>query len=199
MEKNIARARQRHPDASPAEVVRTLEKMYRAALSGSGAAVGAAAAVPGIGTGAALALSGGEMLSSLELTTLFALSLASIHGVRVDELERRRALVMGIVVGGGGAEAISKVAGRTGPHWAKNIIAKVPVSKLNQINKILGRHFVTKYGTKQGIIVLGKVVPFGLGAAIGGGANLVLAETTIRASRYAFGDPPTSWSDQADA
>jgi hypothetical protein len=58
---------------------------------------------------------------------------------------------------------------------------------------MLGRNFITKYGTRQGIIVLGMVVPFGIGAVIGGGANLVLAETAIRASRRAFGPPPEFW------
>lgn len=193
VEKNVARARRRRPDATPAEVIRSLERMYRSALAGTGAAVGAVAAVPAVGTGTALALSGGEVLSSLELSTLFVLSLAEIHGVPVDELERRRTLVMGILIGGSGVDTIPKIAERTGQHWAKQIVAKVPASTLTQINKVLGKNFVTKYGTKQGIIVLGRVVPFGIGAVIGGGANLVLAETAIRASRRAFGPPPESW------
>ena len=63
--KNIARARQRRPDASPAQVTKTLERMYLSALTGQGAAVGATAAAPGVGTGVVLALSGGEVLSAL--------------------------------------------------------------------------------------------------------------------------------------
>lgn len=193
VDKNIARSRQRRPDATPAEVIRTLERMYRSALTGTGVAVGAVAAVPAVGTGTALALSGGEVLSTLELTALFAFSLAQIHGIPLDEIERRRTLVMGIMLGGSGAETIPKIAERTGRHWAKQIVAKVPASKLLQINNVLGKNFVTKYGTKQGIIVLGRVVPFGIGAVIGGGANLVLAETAIRAARRAFGPPPEFW------
>jgi hypothetical protein len=57
----------------------------------------------------------------------------------------------------------------------------------------LGEHFVTKYGTKQGIIVLGRVAPFGIGAVIGGGANAAIAALTVKAGRRAFGSPPTSW------
>src|SRR5215510_737035 len=199
VEKNIARARQRHPEATPAEVIQVLERMYRSALTGAGAAVGAAAAVPAVGTGTALALAGGEVLSTLELTALFALSLAEIHGIPLDELERRRTIVMGIMLGGSGAETIPKIAERTGQHWAKQIVAKVPASKLLQINKVLGKNFVTKYGTKQGIIVLGQVVPFGIGAVIGGGANLLLAQTAVRASRRAFGPPPEFWHQGCSA
>ncbi|TMR38317.1 hypothetical protein, partial [Actinomadura geliboluensis] len=181
--KNIARARQRNPEASPAQVIRTLEKMYVSAVTGTGAAVGGTAAAPGVGTGVALALSAGETFSTLELSALFALSVAEVHGVPIDEIERRRTIVMGIMLGGGGSATISKVAERTGQHWGRQVVAKVPVETLRQINKILGKNFITKYGTKQGIIVLGRVAPFGIGAVIGGGANAAMASLTVRAGR----------------
>jgi hypothetical protein len=191
--KNIARARQRNPEATPAQVIRNLERMYVSALTGTGAAVGGTAAAPGVGTGVALALSASEMFSSLELSALFALSLAEVHGVPIDEIERRRTIVMGIMLGGSGSATIAEAAGRTGQHWGRQIVGKVPVETLRQINKILGKNFVTKYGTKQGIIVLGRVAPFGVGAVIGGGANAAIGSLTVRAGRRAFGPPPTSW------
>ncbi|WP_245667305.1 hypothetical protein [Actinomadura macra] len=191
--KNIARARRRNPEATPAEVIRNLERMYISALTGTGAAVGGTAAAPGVGTGVALALSAGETLSTLELSALFALSIAEVHGVPIDELERRRTIVMGIMLGGSGSATISKVAERTGQHWGRQVVSKVPVETLRQINKILGKNFVTKYGTKQGIIVLGRVAPFGIGAVIGGGANAAMATLAVRAGRRAFGPPPTAW------
>ncbi|MFJ2647153.1 hypothetical protein ACIO1C_10545 [Streptomyces sp. NPDC087420] len=191
--KNIARARQRNPEATPAHVIRNLERMYVSALSGTGAAVGATAAAPGVGTGVALALSAGETLSSLELSALFALSVAEVHAIPIDEVERRRTIVMGIMLGGSGSATITKVAERTGQHWGRQVVAKVPVETLRQINKILGKNFITKYGTKQGIIVLGRVAPFGIGAVIGGGANAALAALAVRAGRRAFGPAPTSW------
>lgn len=192
--KNIARARQRNPEATPAEVIRGLERMYVGALTGSGAAVGGTAAAPGVGTGVALALSAGETFSSLELSALFALSVAEVHGVPLDEVERRRTIVMGVMLGGSGSATISKVAERTGQHWGRQVIAKVPVEALRQINKVLGRNFVTKYGTRQGIIVLGRVAPFGIGAVIGGGANAAMGALAVKAARRAFGPPPESWT-----
>ncbi|MBM7083027.1 hypothetical protein [Micromonospora humidisoli] len=124
--KNIARARQRNPEATPAEVIRNLERMYVSALTGTGAAVGGAAAAPGVGTGVALALSGGEFLSSLQLSALFALSIAEVHGVPIDEVERRRTIVMGIMLGGSGSATITKMAERTGQHWGRLIVGQVP-------------------------------------------------------------------------
>ncbi|UOZ03571.1 hypothetical protein [Amycolatopsis sp. WQ 127309] len=192
--KNIARARQRNPEATPAEVVRTLERMYVSTLAGSGAAVGATAAAPAVGTGVALALSAGEAFSSLELSALFVLSVAEVHGVPLDEIERRRTLVMGILLGQSGSSTIvGKAAERTGQHWARQLVSKVPSTALKQINGVLGKNFVTKYGTKQGIIVLGRVAPFGIGAVIGGGANATVAALAVRAARRAFGPAPESW------
>ncbi|WP_209441432.1 hypothetical protein [Amycolatopsis vancoresmycina] len=149
--KNIARARQRNPEATPAEVVRTLERMFVSALAGTGAAVGATAAAPAVGTGVALALSAGEAFSSLELSVLFVLSVAEVHGVRLDEIERRRTLVMGILLGQSGSSTIvGKAAERTGQHWARQLVSKVPVSTLNQINSVLGKNFVTKCRRRPG-------------------------------------------------
>jgi hypothetical protein len=195
--KNIARARQRNPEATPAEVIGTLEKMYVSALASTGAAVGGAAAAPGVGTGISLALSAGEALSSLELSTLYVLSVAEVHGVPLDEIERRRTLVLGILLGESGSKSIGKVAERTGQHWARQLVSSVPTATLKQINKVLGKNFVTKYGTKQGIIVLGRAVPFGIGALIGGAANATVATLAVRAARRAFGPAPESWAEPA--
>ena len=137
--KNIARARQRNPEATPAEVVRTLERMYVSALASTGAAVGGAAAAPAVGTAVGLALSAGEFFSSLELSTLYVLSVAEVHGVRLDEIERRRTLVMGILLGDSASKTIGKVAGRTGQHWGHHLVGKVPLTTLRQINKALGK------------------------------------------------------------
>lgn len=73
------------------------------------------------------------------------------------------------------------------------MVAQVPTATLRQIDKVLGRNFVTKYGTRQGIVVLGRVAPFGIGAVIGGGANAALASLAVRAGRRAFGPAPGEW------
>lgn len=93
----------------------------------------------------------------------------------------------------GRSGTITKAAERTGQHWGRQVVAQVPTATLRQINKVLGRNFVTKYGTRQGIVVLGRVAPFGIGAVIGGGANAALASLAVRAGRRAFGPAPEQW------
>lgn len=192
-ERYVARLRRTRPDATPHETVGRLNAEFRAATISAGVGVGAAAAAPAVGTAAALAISGGEAIAFLNATVLYILARAEVHGIKVEDIERRRTLTMAIILGDLGAKGVGKVAERTGQHWARQIVAGIPHSKILAVNKVLGKNFVTKYGTKQGILVLGKVVPFGVGAVIGGVANGLFSQGIITASDRAFGDAPDSW------
>ena len=193
VERHLARLRSNRPEALPAHITKRLNTEFRTATISAGAGVGAAAAAPGVGTAAALVLSGGEALGFLNATALYVLSRAEVHGIPLHDVERRRTLVMAIMLGEAGAKSVQQVAERTGQHWAKQLVRRVPQAKINAVNKVLGRHFVTKYGTKQGIVVLGRVVPFGIGAAIGGAANAAFSHGIIKAADRAFGTAPESW------
>lgn len=95
----VARLRRAHPGASPAKIVAKLEKRFLSVVTASGAAVGAAATLPGIGTLAAWFAAAGEVVVFLEATALFVLALASVHAIPLDHRERRRALVLAVLVG----------------------------------------------------------------------------------------------------
>ncbi|MGH3902054.1 MAG: hypothetical protein ACRDTA_28140 [Pseudonocardiaceae bacterium] len=191
----VARLRRARPDATPAEIIAVLEKQYLATVTGTGAAVGGAAAAPGVGTVLALTLSGGETAVFLEVTALFALAVAEVHGVRVDEVERRRTLVLAVVLGDRGAMLVEKVSGRTGQHWADLLPDVMPMSSITAINKTLGRWFLTRYARRQGVLAIGKIAPFGIGAAIGGAGNRAFGRLVVNTSRRVFGLPPTGFAD----
>ena len=80
----VERLREGNPDATPAEIVTKLEKQYLAAVMASGAAVGSAAAFPGIGTLVALSAVAGETVVFLEATAVFVLAVAEVHGIPAD-------------------------------------------------------------------------------------------------------------------
>lgn len=194
-ERHIARLRRKRPDATPDQIVDRLNAEFRAATISSGAAVGAVAAAPGVGTVAAIAIAGGEAVAFLNATVLYVLARSEVQGITIQDVERRRTLVMAVMLGDAGAKGIGAVAERTGQHWARQVVKGMPMAKINAVNKVLGRHFVTKFGTKKGIIVLARVVPFGIGAVIGGAANGVFSQGIITASNRAFGAPSQSWED----
>jgi hypothetical protein len=102
-------------------------------------------------------------------------------------------LVMAVMLGDAGVKGIGKVAERTGQHWARQLVRRIPRANIDAANKVLGRYFITKYGTKKGIVVLGRVIPFGIGAVIGAAANGLFSQGIITASNRAFGAPAQSW------
>jgi hypothetical protein len=191
--KHIDQSRRAHPDASPAELCVALDRRYLAAVTSTGAAAGAVAAAPGVGVAPSLVLAGGDAVAFISASALLALAYAEINGVTIDDLERRRTLIMAVMLGDSGAATVTRVAERTGAHWGKKIVASIPMTTIRQVNRVLGRNFVTKYGTKQGILVLGKTIPFGVGAVIGAGGNCAFGFATVRAARLAFGEPPAAF------
>jgi len=98
VEAYVQRLRRANPGASPAEIITKLEKRYLAAVMASGAAVGSAAAFPGIGTITALSAVAGETVVFLEATALFVLAVAEVHGIPAGHREHRRALVLSVLV-----------------------------------------------------------------------------------------------------
>lgn len=193
----VARLRQARPDATPTEIVTVLEKRYLAAVTGTGAAVGSAAAAPGVGTGIALALSGAETAVFLEATALFALGVAAVHGIQVEDVERRRTLVLAVVLGDHGATLVEKLAGRTGEHWGDLLPDKIPMASISAINKTLSHWFLTKYGCKQAVLAAGRIAPFGIGAVSGGAGNRAFGYVVVNTSRRVFGPAPASFTTRA--
>lgn len=190
---HVARLRRKSPEASPKEILRRLNTEFRTSTVSTGAGVGAAAAAPVVGTGVAISLAGGEFVTFLGASAFYVLARSEVYGMRVTDVERQRFLVTAVLLGHNMSSTIPTVAERTGKHWAKLVIKRIPRESIVRINKVLGRNFVTKYGTRQGVIVLGRVVPFGVGAFIGGAANGLVSHGIIRSSNVAFGPVPTSW------
>jgi hypothetical protein len=191
----VARLRRARPGMTPAGVIAVLERRYLAAVTGAGAAVGGVAAVPALGAVLALALSGGETVVFLQATALFALAVAEVHGIRVEEVERRRALVLAVVVGEHSAMLVEKIAGQTSEHWGKLLPESIPMSSIAAINKTLGGWFVTKYGRRRGFVAMGRVAPLGIGVAIGAGGNRACGHVVVKTSRRVFGPPPANFPD----
>ncbi|HEV7452069.1 MAG TPA: hypothetical protein VGO16_11925 [Pseudonocardiaceae bacterium] len=172
---HVQRIRRRHPDATPGEIVAALEKKYVATVTSTGAAVGAAAAAPRIGPAVALALTVAESTALLEATALFTLAVADVHGMPVHDTERRRMLLLAIVFGTGG------------PGLASS-------------GKRIRRWLVARYVTKRWILAISKILPFGIGAAIGAASNRAYGRMVVTASRQVFGPvPPTAAPAISDA
>jgi hypothetical protein len=129
----IRSLRRRYPSATPEQLIRVLERRYLTAVTSGGAAVGATAVVPGIGTSVTLALSGVETAGFLESTAIFAQSVAEVHGIAVSDPERARALVMTLMLGKAGTDLLQQFTGQAfhnGParkvYWGEMITSSMP-------------------------------------------------------------------------
>jgi hypothetical protein len=191
----VDRLRAHSPNATPAEIVTRLEKQYLAAVMASGAAVGSAAAFPGIGTLAAMSAVAGETVVFLEATSVFVLAVAEVHGIPADHKERRRALVLSVLVGEESKHAVADLLGpgRTSGSWIADGAATLPLPAVSQLNSRLLKYFVKRYTLKRGAIAFGKLLPVGVGAVVGGVGNRLMGKRIVANARKAFGNPPPRW------
>ncbi|GIJ00561.1 hypothetical protein CLV28_1967 [Sediminihabitans luteus] len=185
--------RRRNPEASPARLIALLEKEYLTVVTAAGGAVGAAAAVPAVGTGAAVALTSGDVATFFASSAAFALAVADVHGIAVDDVERRRALLLTTVLGEKGARDVERAAGGSGVAWGKVLLTSMPAGTLKQVNRALSNRFVRTQLVKQGGLAFGRIIPFGVGAVVGLAGGRSLGTGVIAQSRAAFGPPPSTF------
>ncbi|QLY32861.1 hypothetical protein [Nocardia huaxiensis] len=189
--KYVEKMRKSHPGESPAQIITRIEKLYLNTVTGSGTAVGAAAAVPGVGTIASVAAMSAETAFFLEASALYTLAVAAVHGVAPEDKERRRALVLAVVLGESGMEIVQKSVGSSAKNWGNLMANKIP--GISSMNDSLLKRFLVQFVTKRAALMVGKVIPAGIGAAIGGFGNRALGHKLIDNSRRAFGAPPVTW------
>jgi len=192
---HIAKIRRKDPDATPAEVIANLNRRYQLVVAGLGAAGGGIAIVPALGTAVSLATATAEAVAALDAAVLYTLAVAEVHRVSVDDVERRRAVVLGVVMGAGGTELMRKVTGGK-DRWARTVTETLPLRVLGPVNNTLTRWFVKRYVTRQLALAVGRALPFGIGVIIGGVGNVVAARTVIAAAERAFGLPPARWPEE---
>ncbi|MBO0865370.1 MAG: hypothetical protein J2P16_09900 [Mycobacterium sp.] len=191
----VDRLRRANPGASPAVVVSKLEKRYVAAVTTAGAAVGSAATLPGVGTLGALSAAAGETVVFLEATAFFSLALAAVHGIPTEHRERRRAMVLAVLVGDDSKRAIAELIGpgRTSGAWLSEGVASMPMPALSRLNSRLLKYAVRRYTLRRSALLFGKLLPVGVGAVIGAIGNRLVGRKIIRNARKAYGAPPARW------
>ncbi len=189
---HVANIRRKNPDATPAEVIRALGKQYQLAVAVTGGAGGALAIIPAFGTIASLATAGAEALAALDASVLYTLAVAEVHALPTEDPERRRALVLGVVVGAAGETVMQKVTGKS-RDWAQVVTDSLPLAKLGPLNSGLARWFVKRFLIRQSALALGRALPLGIGLVVGAVGNLVMAKAVIRAAEASFGPPPERW------
>ena len=207
--------RREKPDATAAEILKVLDARYVAAVTVTGTAVGASAALPVVGTGIALSLGVADLLFFYEISALYVLAATELHGIEVTDAERARPLVFGMLLGeksqsqvakivlqaagAGGVNQARGVANAVGTRvlpsgWGEVLTQQLPDSALAPVATVIAKQAL-KESAKFGGETLGKVIPFGIGAVVGGVGNFAFGRDVVKAARIAFPVPPAGFPD----
>ena len=161
------------PCSTVDERVAALTDAFARELAATGAVAGGTAAVPGIGTATAVASNAGEIgWFALRVSDLI-LAIAAVHGHTTASVEQRRAWLLSILAFGGDAssEFASVAATITRSGLGAKATEVVSSEWLGTINRTIAKTLLKRWGARRSAIVLGRLLPFGIGAAIGGTTN----------------------------
>ena len=194
---NLRRLRRRYPYATSFELSQRLERDFLASVGTGGAAIGATAIIPGFGTVVALSISAAATVVFLEATALYAQSVAELHGVRLANPESAQLAVMTIILGDEGQALLAGLTGHalgTGKTpmqaWGKSLSKNMPLATIRTLVAPVQKRFLKKMAVKGSASIVGKALPFGIGAAVGGVGNYMMGKAVIASANRAFGPAP---------
>lgn len=191
----VKKLRAAHPHETPEQILRRLDRQYLRDVTAIGGVTGASAFVPGIGTVTSMGLSALAVGGYLERTALYAQAVAELHGVYVKDPDLARSMVMAIMLGEEGSQLMNTVLLQTGKatgvsgRWGMLLGGKSS-GKMFSVERAIRNMFIKRFLTRQTGAFLGRALPFGVGAVVGGGANYGLGKDVVKNTREAFGDAP---------
>lgn len=188
---DAVRAAREAPGASPDERAAAIAKQFTRQLAGLGAAAGGTAALPGVGTIAAIGTTTAELAAFAFRASEMVLAIGAAHGHTAAGVEQRKAWVLSVLAfGDEAAHGYSTIVSSLG--GAKALAASQGGSGWFQtVNRYLGRKLIARFGAREGAAALGRLLPFGIGAAFGGGTNFFMARGIARDATRLFRQLPT--------
>jgi hypothetical protein len=173
----VAEVRRINPHLSTDEIANKICDRLTWQCSAQGAALALPGAIPGVGTVAQIGIEAGTagldfaLLVRNQVFMVFALGYC--YGIRGREVLIQDTLIL--IALWSKALVLTKQKIKTiGAKILNNAFKKgVSATFLKSINKKVATTALTKYGTKRGAIAIGKLIPFGVGVAVGGGFNYV--------------------------
>lgn len=210
----VRSVRRRQLDATPAEVIKTLERHYVLSVTASGSAVGATAFIPGAGTAVALGAGAAELLLQFELAALFGLAVAEVHGMNIQDRDRARAVILSLMLGQEGrtkvadlakaairrdVSAMSDTAARSRELANAKSFEDLPLAEL--LGTVVPTGFVPsilesvqdlakKRIPEKAALASTRLMPGGIGMVLGGIGGYTAGNDVVQAAKQAFGAAP---------
>lgn len=192
----------RNPRETPAQIQGRIDDHFLALVTGSGGAAGGAAVIPGVGFVTGLGAVALESVVFLEIAAWHTLASASLRGIDIEEEERRRSLVLVTLMGASGTALVAAAMGdeplrKRAPAKdpAASLIARLGIPQLRGLNKALIKQAQKRIAKSARLAVIGKLMPMGIGAVVGAGANRKIGKTLLERARLALGPIPATWPE----
>ncbi len=174
--------RLKHPEASPQDLARLI-MYHRCKVSAAGGAVSALpGAFPGVGTAAEIGVGLADAVALVYAQVALVIAIAAAFDHDLDAHDARAADVRIIL-------ALDAGAAKFGKHGVE-LSGGDPLDPSGhglaaELNKELGALVVKRTARRRARTLLGRKIPFGVGVAIGAGANFkVMRHTGRTALRY---------------
>jgi hypothetical protein len=104
---------------------------------------------------------------------------------------------MTLMLGKEGVDLVGQLAGQIAgrgvsrsAYWGELVTKSLPRAAVGPLVDQLKSMFVKQFAAKGGASFVGKAMPFGIGAAIGGAGNHLLGRRVLTTSHRAFGAAP---------
>ena len=172
--KEIAILRRDNPGKTPNELAALHLKKTRTKYTSVGVVTALPGVIPGLGTAAQIAVEAGALSIDVLLMLRWMAALGYGTGLIYNkdtehDFEDEFTVVLGLWAGVVVPEKAMLAKGDklSVNHFDTHITDRIR----NRMNQKIGRKLVTKYGSKRGGVALGTLIPFGIGAVVGGTFN----------------------------
>lgn len=186
----VEHLREKHPEATDRQLLQRVTGRFVTLTTLTGAGIGGVAALPGLGTVAALGLTVGEGVTFAEACAFLTLAAADIHGVDMTDRSTRRLVLMSVLSGERGTEIIAKTMGKQGLQW-NAVLGGGGGFLPGLISKQVSRYVRRRVVARTGGLWIARLLPFGIGAVIGGLGARSVSRSVVEAMLEIFAHGPT--------
>jgi hypothetical protein len=117
----------------------------------------------------------------IQFRMILAIARIRGHDLKSDKME---VLTLGCLLGDSAVSALKEVGVIIGKKGTAELIKKIPVEAIIQINQVIGFRLITKAGTR-GAVNLSKIIPV-VGGLVSGGIDVATTRAIARAAKGIF-------------
>ena len=185
---HVEQLRAENPHLGPDQLARRLIRATRLRVAGSGAASGAAAVAPGLGTLISLGAATGQSLYALEQETELVMAIAMLYGHELlDSDERLLEALVVVGIAGGAIKLRENVLVAGGQRISVAAFRRLPKAWLMRAGGQVMRVLLGRVMAQRAAASVARAAPLAIGVAAGAGFDWLAVTALGRAAIRYYG------------